>query len=114
MQMTVHDGMSLAAALDSDGGMPGKSPEARASATLAGLLAFLAHGHTPSTGAFRSHVARMVAFLKSLRGLDTRRRQLVDRAIAAARNGHAPSGNWLELARSGGDFWQDLEKELAG
>jgi hypothetical protein len=98
--------------MDSDGGMPGGSPEARASATLAALLAFLEHGHTPSAGAFRSHVARMVAFLESLRGLDARRRKLVDLALAAARNGQVPPGNWLHLAQSGGDCWEDLEKGL--
>jgi Ca-activated chloride channel homolog len=104
--------MSLASAMDSDGGMPGGSPEARASATLAALLAFLAHGHTPSAGAFRSHVARMVAFLESLRGLDARRRKLVDLALVAARNAQAPPGNWLHLAQSGRDCWEDLEKGL--
>lgn len=105
--------MSLAAALDSDGGMPGESPEARALVTLAALLAFVAHGHTPSTGAFRSHVARMVTFLDSLRGLFAPKRQLVDRVIAASRAGHAPAGNWLELARSSTCFWEDIEQAFA-
>jgi len=106
--------MSLASAMDSDGGMPGKTQEARASATLAALLAFLTYGHTPSTGAFRSHVARMVVFLESLRNLDTQKRKLVDLVLVAVSNGQAPSGHWLQLAQSGSDCWQDLEKGLAG
>ncbi len=106
--------MSLASAMDSDGGMPGASPGARASATVAALLAFLAHGHTPKAGAFRSHVARMVEFLESLGGLDAGRRKLVDVALAAVRKGRAPKSNWLKLAQSGGDCWEDLEKGLAG
>jgi Ca-activated chloride channel family protein len=105
--------MSLAAALDSDGGLPGESPDARVLATLAALLAFVAHGHTPSTGAFRSHVARMVEFLASLRGLNAQNQHLLDRAIAAARAGHAPAGNWIELAQSGAGSWEGIEQSFA-
>src|SRR5262249_1090882 len=50
--------LALAWRLDSDGGMPGNNRESRVNATLIALLAFLSQGHTPTSGAFRSHVAR--------------------------------------------------------
>jgi len=106
--------LSLASAIEPDGGMPGRSTGERASVTVAALLAFLAHGHTPWSGAFRSHVARMVAFLESLRGLDAGKCKLVDQALIAARNGPAPSGDWLRLAQTGGENWKAIGKALAG
>jgi hypothetical protein len=60
--------LDLASRMDSDGGMPGKSTESRAIATVIALLAFLSQGHTPTGGTFRSHVARLTSFLKSLTG----------------------------------------------
>jgi Ca-activated chloride channel family protein len=104
--------LALASAMDSDGGMPGKGVEARASASVVALLAFLANGHTPSSGAFRSHAARLVRFLESVSGLDAGKRKLVDLALAAVRSGKAPSGDWLSMARSGGDRWSALAKAL--
>lgn len=105
--------LALASAMDSDGGMPARIPEARAAATIFALLAFLSHGHTCSSGVFRSHVARLVTFLESLSGLDAGKRKLVDGALAAARDGHAPPGDWLRLARTGGDQWDALAKAFA-
>lgn len=84
----------------------------RASASTAALLAFLANGHTPTSGAFRSHVARLVQFLESLSGLDGSKRRLVELALVAARNGQAPEGDWLKLAQSGGDCWRALARAL--
>jgi hypothetical protein len=98
--------------MDSDGGMPGKDPGSRASASVVALLAFLANGHTPASGAFRSHAARLVRFLESLSGLDAGKRKLVDLALQAVRSGKAPSGDWLSMARSGGDRWSALAKVL--
>jgi Ca-activated chloride channel family protein len=106
--------LAIASAMDSDGGMPGGNVEARAAASVSALLAFLANGHTPASGAFRSHAARLVRFLESLAGLDTGKRRLVDEALAAARNGQAPAGDWLRLAQSGGDRWGALAKALGG
>ena len=104
--------LALASAMDSDGGMPGKGVDARASASVVALLAFLANGHTPSSGAFRSHAARLVRFLESLSGLDAGKRKLVDLALAAVRSERAPKGDWLSMARSGGDRWSALAKAL--
>jgi len=105
--------MDLAATLDSDGGIPGPSADARAAASAVALLAFLASGHTPSNGAFRSHVSRLVRFLQSLSGLDAGKRALIEHAIAAVRAGKAPTGDWLRLAQSGGDRWGALAKAFA-
>jgi len=105
--------LAVASDMDSDGGMPGGNRDARASATVVALLAFLAHGHTPSSGAFRSHVARLVGFLESLSGLDAVKRRLVDLALAAVRGGQAPPGDWLRLAKTGGEHWNVLAKAFA-
>ena len=80
--------LDLASRMDSDGGMPGKNPESRAIATVIALLAFLSQGHTPTGGAFRSHVARLVSFLKSLTGLSSHQRRLSPQ-----------SSNWPAKAR---------------
>ena len=61
--------LELASRMESDGGMPGADVPARAIASVIALMAFVSRGHTPSAGAFRSHVARLVKFLKSLSGL---------------------------------------------
>lgn len=50
------DLVDLAAMLEPDGGMPGDSPDVRAARTVAAVLAFVAHGHTLTVGAFRLHV----------------------------------------------------------
>jgi Ca-activated chloride channel family protein len=59
--------IDAAARMEPDGGMPGKDADERASATLIALLAFVSNGHTAKTGAFRSHVARLTAFLDQTR-----------------------------------------------
>ncbi|HEY2012886.1 MAG TPA: hypothetical protein VGH38_05260, partial [Bryobacteraceae bacterium] len=102
--------LDLASALDSDGGMPGRNDEARAAATIVALLAFLSNGHTPTSGAFRSHVARLVQFLKSLSGLRTQRQKVVDAAVRAAAKGESPAGDWT--ARKSGDRWKEMERVL--
>ena len=104
--------LDLASRMDSDGGMPGKNPESRAIATLTALLAFLSQGHTPTDGAFRSHVARLVAFLKSLTGLSSHRQEMVAAAVELARKGKAPAGDWLTLARTSANPWSEVERGL--
>jgi Ca-activated chloride channel family protein len=105
--------LALASAMDSDGGMPGANQAERASATVVTLLAFVLQGHTPASGAFRSHVARLIAFLESLAGVEAGQGRLVELAIRAAREGHAPSGDWLQRAQAGGDQWRVLAKALS-
>jgi hypothetical protein len=104
--------VELASELEPDGGMPGESDSARAARSVAAVLAFVAAGHTLTVGAFRTHVARLVAFLKSVGGVSDRERALIERAIEAASSGSAPDGDWLALARGSGAQWKRIEKAL--
>jgi hypothetical protein len=96
--------------MDSDGGMPGRDNESRAIASVVALLAFLSQGHTAEEGVFRSHVARLVLFLKSLTGLSSHHRRTVDAVIEMARKGKAPAGEWIALARTSGNHWRKVEQ----
>jgi len=102
--------LELASRVDSDGGMPGKNSESRGSATVIAVLAFLSQGHTPTIGAFRSHVARLVSFLQSLTGLASYQQEMVAAVIELARKGTAPAGEWITLARTSGDHWKEVER----
>jgi Ca-activated chloride channel family protein len=106
--------LDLASRMDSDGGMPGNTPDSRAAAAVIALLAFLSRGHTLTRGAFRSHVARLVSFLTSLTGLSSRRQQIVDAVIGLVRKGEAPPGEWVTLAHASGDHWAEAERSLPG
>ena len=104
--------LDLASRMESDGGMPGPDIASRAIASIIALMAFVSQGHTPSTGAFRSHVARLLKFLKSLSGLSSRQQQLVAAAIESAEKGAAPAGDWLGMADKPGDRWKEVMKLL--
>jgi hypothetical protein len=104
--------IDLAAGAEPDGGMPGKNSESRALSSALALLAFVSQGHTLTEGAFRSHVARLVAFLEKLTGLSGQQRETVDHVLELARKGKPPAGDWLTLARTPGDNWKDMEKLL--
>jgi hypothetical protein len=104
--------LDLASRMDSDGGMPGKNREARASATVIALLAFLSQGHTPMRGAFRTHVARLVSFLKSQTCFSSHQQQIVTAVIELARKGTAPAGEWITLAQTSGDHWREVERSV--
>jgi hypothetical protein len=92
--------------------MPGKNTESRAIATVIALLAFLSQGHTPTGGTFRSHVARLTSFLKSLTGLPNRRQEVVAAVLELALKGAAPEGEWLTLALIPGDHWSEVEARV--
>ena len=104
--------LDLASRMDSDGGMPGENRESRASATVIALLAFLSQGHTPTRGAFRSHVGRLVSFLKSLTSLPSHEQQIVDAVIELAYKGTAPAGEWITLAHTPGNHWYEVERSV--
>ena len=104
--------VELASELEPDGGMPGRSASVRAARSVAAVLAFVAEGHTLTAGAFRSHVARLVGFLKSAGGVSDREKASIERAIEAASSGSAPRGDWLALARAPGAEWAKIEKAL--
>ncbi|MEO8594466.1 MAG: hypothetical protein ABI759_14205 [Candidatus Solibacter sp.] len=94
--------MGLASRMHSDGGAPGDNPEARAMSSLVALLAFLSQGHTPTHGAFRSHVARLVRFLESLSGLSDTRHAIIAAAIEWARKDGRPLADWVAAADAPG------------
>jgi Ca-activated chloride channel family protein len=102
--------LALAAEMEPDGGMPGKDRTRRAMATALALLAFLSQGHTLSSGTFRSHVARLVAYLEGLASEMGVHRAAVAAVVTAVRKGRAPAGDWLKLARTTGDHWEEIEK----
>lgn len=105
--------LDRASRMDSDGGMPGTNREARAIATVVTVLAFVSQGHTPTRGAFRSHVARLVSFLKSLTGLSSDHQQIVAAIVELARKGTASPGEWITLAQTPGDHWHEVERIVA-
>jgi Ca-activated chloride channel family protein len=101
--------LALASRMDSDGGMPGNNSESRAGATVIALLAFLSQGNTLTCGAFRSHVVRLVSFLKSLAGLSSHHQRIVWAIIELAQKGTAPTGEWITLAHAAGNHWKEVE-----
>jgi Ca-activated chloride channel homolog len=104
--------LDLASELESDGGMPGDSPSLRLARTVAAVLAFVAAGHTLSAGAFRSHVARLVAFLRSAAPSNDMERRAFARVIGIAASGAAPKGDWLKLARGTNGAWKKIGSAL--
>jgi Ca-activated chloride channel homolog len=111
--------LDLAVRMESDGGMPGSDggiagndTEARASASVVALLAFLSQGHSPTSGAFRSHVVRLIGFLKSLTGLSNQQRKVVAAVMELARKGTAPAGEWAALAHTPGMHWAEVERAV--
>ena len=104
--------MDLAAQLEPDGGMPGKTPSIRAARTIAAVFAFIAEGHSLTSGAFRSHVTRLIAFLQNVTALPGKERALVDRAIKLASTASAPPVDWLGVARGPDPSWTRLEGTL--
>ena len=104
--------LDLASGMEPDGGMPGNNRESRVSATIVALLAFLSQGHTPTCGAFRSHVARLESFLQSLTGLSSHLQQVVSAVTELARKGTAPAGDWITLARTPGNHLNEVERRL--
>lgn len=104
--------IDIASRLESDGGMPGKNLEARAIATVIALLAFLSQGHTLTSGAFRSHVGRLAAFLETVKSLSSERQKIAAAVIQLTRKGRAPAGEWITLASTPGDHWNAVEQGL--
>jgi Ca-activated chloride channel family protein len=99
--------LELAARIEPDGGMPGRDEEERVQATILALLCFLADGHTERSGTFRSHVARLMAFLETARGLHP----LVGEILELARRGRSLEGDWSQRT-PGPDVWRELEAAL--
>jgi Ca-activated chloride channel family protein len=85
--------MDLAGRIQADGGMPGRNEEERIWASLITLLCFQAEGHTMTSGTFRSHAARLAAFLDSRAG-----DPLVRKAVERVKKGSGVPGEWTTLA----------------
>jgi Ca-activated chloride channel family protein len=86
--------IELARRIEPDGGMPGENSEQRMSATIVALLCFLSDGHTTTTGAFRAHVQRLLAFLKS----QTPPGDIAAAVIARVESGKPVQGKWTKSA----------------
>jgi len=93
--------LEIASNLAPDGGVAGKDPEERALKTASALLFFLSQGHTPSQGAFRAHVERMIQFLE----MSDVRQDLLRRVVAFARAGRKPKN-----ARA--ESWKQIEAAI--
>jgi Ca-activated chloride channel homolog len=106
------DLVDLAAMLEPDGGMPGDNAGVRAGRTIAAMLAFVAAGHTLTTGAFRLHLTRLVGFLKSVSATSEREACMIARAVDAASSGKVPPGRWLALAHEAGTGWKQIDSAL--
>ncbi|MEO7649842.1 MAG: hypothetical protein ABIZ80_05200, partial [Bryobacteraceae bacterium] len=99
--------LALASSMEADGGMPGSSRDERTLATIVALLAFLSAGHTSRGGAFRSHVARLIAYLQSASG-DTAK-GAVDWARAVdAGTRPAPGAEWVDRAAKPSKWRQEV------
>ncbi len=114
----------LAASLESDGGMPGKTLEKRVLASLLALLAFAAAGSTPESGPFRTHVKLLAAYLNRAlpAGLAAENEEAARELIRAATQGEEIAGDWLGRVRSASlstraestSAWEALRNAAAG
>ncbi len=102
-----RDLIEVALVIEPDGGMPGEAPEQRTIASLLALLSFLAEGHTPTDGAFREHVRRLVAYLEAL----PEKNETVVRVLELAKAGQTLPGNWIET-EPGAAAWNAIEAAL--
>jgi hypothetical protein len=86
--------LALASQILPDGGMPASKESDRAAATLIALACFAIEGHTEKRGAFRSHVQRLVRYLKGLHKPE------VDQAVARLDPAKLESKVWKGLGES--------------
>jgi Ca-activated chloride channel family protein len=99
--------VALAARIEPDGGMAGKTEEERVLASVLAILQFLAGGHSTRSGAFRKHVERLVKFLELAKVQNDVIREVVKRA----REGNPVPGNWSGK-KPDPSLWTDLEQAL--
>jgi len=99
--------LTLAARIEPDGGMPGKTEEERALASILAILQFLAAGHSWRSGTFRKHVQRLVKFLEGGKLQNDTVREIVKRA----RTGNTLPGEWSKK-KPEPSLWAELAKAL--
>ena len=97
----------LAARIEPDGGMPGKTEEERVLASILALFQFLADGHSWHSGTFRKHVQRLVKFLEGGKLQNDIVREIVKRARA----GNPLPGDWSKK-KPEPSLWTELAKAL--
>ncbi len=92
--------MDLSIRIEPDGGMPGEKEEERILVSLLLLLAFLANGDDLRSGAFRSHVARLVDFLERElpAGLPEEKLRVAKETLRRVRERKPAAGPWMDLA----------------
>ena len=98
---------ALAQSLEPDGGMPGATQDERLLASTLALLSFLAEGHTPTSGAFRAHVGRLVAYLRKA-GADN---ELVEQILRLAHEERPLPGEW-HPAISHPRTWEEIRSAV--
>jgi Ca-activated chloride channel family protein len=99
--------VELAARIEPDGGMPGKTEEERVLASILAVLQFLAWGHSLRSGAFRKHVERLVKFLEGAKI----RVDIVGEVVKLARAGNPLPGDW-EKKKPEPPLWAEIERAL--
>jgi Ca-activated chloride channel homolog len=105
--------MEVAARIEPDGGMPGRDADERASASIVALLAFVSNGHTAKSGAFRSHVERLISFLKTLiYSMRPERLRLIVTVLALVEKGSVPPGEWLNFTKKPNNRWKQVEAAI--
>jgi hypothetical protein len=104
--------LNLAAEIEPDGGMPGATISERILRSIAAMLAFVASGHTLTSGAFRTHLNRLASFLKSAQGLTDREKKLVQPALEAAAKGSIGGSGWIDFAHGRGLTYEGLAAAL--
>ena len=102
--------------------MRSHNDDERLSLTLVALLCFLAEGHTAQSGTFKSHVERLLTFVKNYptAKLADDRRKVLSAIITLVESGRSLPGNWLSTAPAFlekrpppiGELWKRLQAEL--
>jgi Ca-activated chloride channel homolog len=113
--------LELASRIEPDGGMPGPTDEQRILATLLTLLFFVSEGHTIRSGAFRSHVQRLITFLKSAERIELPEdmANVVEEVREWISEGRSIVGDWsvhvrklLKGERLDAGLWRKIDQAL--
>ncbi len=106
--------VELAAEIEPDGGMPGSTDHERILATLLALLRLLEEGHSLTSGAFRVHVQRLVAFLEArIPTLGEERKKIAAAVVEMAKAGESVPGEWTATqAANAAAQWRQIQRAL--
>jgi Ca-activated chloride channel family protein len=99
--------VAMAARIEPDGGMPGRTDEERVLASILAVLRFLAEGHSWHSGTFRKHVQRLVKFLEAGKFQN----EIVRAIVRLARDGNPLPGEWSKKQPEP-SLWTELAKAL--